>query len=69
MRVDWHLLGRSKITLTETISHWEVLAPDISPLPHPSPRNNRWLKRNAWFASETLPYLREQVKAILARPE
>jgi uracil-DNA glycosylase len=36
------------------------------PLPHPSPRNNRWLKKNPWFDQSVLPYLRRRVKRLLA---
>ena len=35
------------------------------PLPHPSPRNQLWLKRNAWFEHDVLPILRARVQAIL----
>ncbi len=35
------------------------------PLPHPSPRNRLWLKRNAWFEQEVLPALRAQVARAL----
>jgi uracil-DNA glycosylase len=28
------------------------------PMPHPSWRNNAWLKRNPWFQTELLPALR-----------
>ena len=32
--------------------------PRVLPLPHPSWRNNAWLKRNPWFEDELLPVLR-----------
>lgn len=34
-------------------------------LPHPSPRNNIWLKKNPWFVEETLPKLKQRVADIL----
>ncbi|MDH4148958.1 MAG: uracil-DNA glycosylase family protein [Betaproteobacteria bacterium] len=34
-------------------------------LPHPSPRNNLWLRRNPWFERELLPQLRARVAAAL----
>jgi len=37
----------------------------ILPLPHPSPRNNLWLKQNPWFEREVVPFLQEQVTQIL----
>jgi uracil-DNA glycosylase family 4 len=37
------------------------------PLPHPSPRNQLWLKRNPWFDSEVVPRLRARVHRILEK--
>jgi uracil-DNA glycosylase len=42
----WHMKGRAKATLTETALAWRDYGPTMFPLPHPSPRNNIWLKRN-----------------------
>ncbi len=58
--------GRAK-TLTETVANWQSHWPDVLPLPHPSPRNFSWFKRNGWFESEVLPMLRARVEEILAR--
>ncbi|HRI39948.1 MAG: uracil-DNA glycosylase family protein [Nitrospira sp.] len=60
-------LGRSKSSLTETVQSWRTYWPDAVPLPHPSPRNNIWLRRNPWFEDELLPALREQVSKVLRR--
>jgi len=49
----WHLPFHQK-TLTETVRDWASYEDDILPLPHPSPRNNIWLKRNEWFESDVL---------------
>jgi uracil-DNA glycosylase len=62
----YHLAGRARATLTETVAAWREFAPGVYPLPHPSPRNQMWLKRNPWFAAELLPDLRETVKRVLA---
>ncbi len=35
-------------------------------LPHPSPRNNRWLAQHPWFAAEVLPTLRQRVAQAVA---
>lgn len=51
--------------LTQTVAAWRDLGPAIIALPHPSPRNNRWLVRNPWFEVDVLPALRLQVKTIL----
>ena len=37
----------------------------VLPLPHPSWRNNGWLKKNPWFEGEYLPFLRERIAAYL----
>ena len=58
--------GDAKVTLTERVKCWRDTWPAAIPLPHPSPRNNLWLKRNPWFEVELLPQLRAQVAAILA---
>lgn len=42
-----------------------TLWPDVVPLPHPSPRNNIWLKRHPWFESRLLPALRPLVQRAL----
>lgn len=63
---DWHLPDRTGESLTQTIADWQALAPSILPLPHPSPRNNRWLKQNPWFESEVLPMLKTRVSALIA---
>jgi uracil-DNA glycosylase len=63
-----HFLGgRRKPSLFETTRAWAEYAPAFIPLPHPSPRNTPWLKRNSGFESELLPELRSRIGAILAR--
>lgn len=61
---DWHLKTRAK-TLTETVRNWANYAESVLPLPHPSPRNNIWLKKNPWFEEELLPVLRHRVRRAL----
>ena len=60
----WHLDG-DEPNLTETVRAWKTYRPRRLPLPHPSPRNNIWLKKNPWFTSEVLPYLRRRVRQVL----
>ncbi|MBS0384853.1 MAG: uracil-DNA glycosylase family protein [Proteobacteria bacterium] len=62
----YHLRGKEKPTLGETVRAWREYPSDIVPLPHPSWRNTSWLKRNPWFEKELLPVLRRRVKAALA---
>ena len=61
----YHLLGGSKSSLTETVRLWRTYWPGSVPLPHPSPRNNIWLRQNPWFAAELLPALRQRVSNVL----
>ncbi|WP_298716030.1 uracil-DNA glycosylase family protein [uncultured Oceanisphaera sp.] len=60
-----YYLGNQYKTLTETVRHWRDFAPDRLPLPHPSPRNRRWLSQNPWFEQEELPALRQRVHQVL----
>lgn len=55
-------LGES---VTETVRAWRSHGPRYFPLPHPSPRNNLWLRKNPWFARRVLPDLRARVRAAL----
>ncbi len=73
--IRYHLmrLGRSDLigaNLTKTVVDWRrvVDATGLMPLPHPSWRNNAWLKRHPWFAAELLPSLRERVATALREP-
>ena len=61
----WHLKGRIKSSMTETVQAWREYLPEFIPLPHPSWRNNAWIKRNPWFEQELLPEMRERVHALL----
>jgi uracil-DNA glycosylase len=62
---DYHF-GRSKLSLTELVRSWQTYWPGLIPLPHPSPRNNPWLKRNPWFEAELLPVLRERIASLIS---
>jgi uracil-DNA glycosylase len=61
----WHLGARRRETLTDTVKAWRAYGPDFIPLPHPSWRNNAWIKKNPWFAEELLPHLKRRVSRIL----
>lgn len=52
-------------TLTATVGRWREYLPERIVLPHPSPRNNRWLRQNPWFEAETLPAVRERVSEVV----
>lgn len=61
----WHLPDVKK-NLTETVRAWKDYGKGVMPLPHPSPRNNIWLKKNPWFAETLLPQLKRSAKRALA---
>lgn len=58
--------GKTNLSLTELVQSWRSHWPHTVPLPHPSPRNNLWLRRNPWFELEVLPVLQERVSEVLA---
>jgi len=60
----WHM-EKLQPNLTETVRVWRSYGEFLMPLPHPSPRNNIWLKKNPWFKSEVLPSLKLRVAKLL----
>jgi len=60
-------LGSGKYkTLTEKVFHFEKFLPVYFPVPHPSPRNIAWFKKNPWFELDVLPQLRNYVKQAMS---
>jgi uracil-DNA glycosylase len=59
----WHI--PSKPTLAETVRNWKAYAPALIPLPHPSPRNNLWLRKNPWFEKEVVPVVQARVREVM----
>lgn len=60
----YHLRGAAR-SVTETVLAWRTYWPNVVPLPHPSPRNNLWLKRNPWFEDELVPALQNRMSELL----
>ena len=76
--IDWHLKAINlkeanlKVTswpyknMTELVKQYDALLEHkLIALPHPSPRNNIWLKKNPWFEQEVIPMLQQRVASIL----
>ena len=63
--IDWHLPKYKKSAVTEVVKSWWSYWPERLILPHPSPRNNRWLKQNPWFEQDVLPALRTRVSGLI----
>jgi len=66
----WHLPKTVVGTVSDTVRRApEILAgpwrPRLLPLPHPSWRNNHWIKANPWFEADVLPCLRTEVRRLL----
>jgi uracil-DNA glycosylase len=62
----WHVPERTSDKVTDTVAQWHSGWPSRVPLPHPSPRNNIWLKINPWFEADVIPALRARVAELLA---
>jgi uracil-DNA glycosylase len=60
----WHL-GTRASSLTDTVARWREFAPEFFPTPHPSWRNNGWLRKNPWYEADLLPELRAAVRRAL----
>lgn len=64
----WHMGGLFEGNVDGAVRNWRAamqLEPAVIPLPHPSWRNNSWLKNNCWFETELLPVLRGEVRRLL----
>ena len=71
--IEWHLPEAKGRPLTELVADWPARFAAyreggklMLPLPHPSWRNNAWLKKNPWFGEEVVPRLRAAVKKAMA---
>jgi len=61
----YYLNKSMKKNLTETVLNYNDYLPKFFPIPHPSPLNQRWLKRNSWFDTDVLPVLKAEVKRLI----
>lgn len=61
----YYLGDAMKKNLTETVKAYKNYLPRYIVLPHPSPRNRFWLRKNLWFEEDVLPELQEKVSARL----
>ena len=51
--------------VTGALARWRSYWPGALPLPHPSPRNIAWFKKNPWFEDDVLPALQARVAELL----
>jgi uracil-DNA glycosylase len=61
----YYLGDRREKTLAETVRNWRAYLPEFLPIPHPSPRNRLWLRKNPWFEAEVVPALRRRVHKLI----
>ncbi|XID75678.1 uracil-DNA glycosylase family protein [Alkanindiges sp. WGS2144] len=54
-------------SVAHNVMNWREFWPHTIPLPHPSPRNIFWLRRNPWFETEVVPALQQRVREVLAK--
>ena len=60
--MQYYLGDQMQKNLTETVVQWKSYLPQFLPMPHPSPRNNIWLRKHPWFESEVIPFLKNKVQ-------
>lgn len=63
--VDYYMPDVRKLPLNDIVGDWRKHWPDMMVMPHPSPRNIAWFKRNPWFEQEAVPTLQARVNSIL----
>lgn len=61
---DYYLKNTARKNLTETVKHYQEYLPKYFVLPHPSPRNNIWMKKNEWFKQLVLPELKLEMDRL-----
>jgi len=60
----WHLKAQHR-SVTDNVRAWRDYWPEIIPMPHPSPRNNLWLRNNPWFEQDVVPAMQERIAGVL----
>jgi uracil-DNA glycosylase len=66
--ISYYVPGARAGSMTDAVTRWRELLPEVFVLPHPSWRTTRWLRDNPWFESEALPELRARVAVAINPP-
>lgn len=61
----WHLGAECGRTLTENVGNWRQFWPRVVSLPHPSPRNARWMAKHKEVERTVIPAVRGRVRSLL----
>lgn len=64
----WHMGKLFEGSVDRAVANWRqamALPLPVIPLPHPSWRNNAWLRKNPWFDTELLPVLRNRIRGLV----
>lgn len=62
--IKYFLNVKPPLRVTELVKAWPPGKDGIFILPHPSPRNNIWLKKNPWFEKTVLPKIKKEITKI-----
>jgi uracil-DNA glycosylase len=60
-----YYLPNQYAAITQAVADHVNLLPQRIVLPHPSPRNNIWLKKHAWFEHDVLSCLQERIRTLI----
>ncbi len=63
--IAWHRPDLRGLPVTDAVRRSANGENGVFVLPHPSPRNNRWLKKNDWFEADVVPRIRCEVAGLL----
>lgn len=61
---QYYLKQDRSLSLTKRVYNYKKYLPQYFPLPHPSPRNLYWLRKNPWFEKEVIPDLKIKISSI-----
>ena len=62
---NYYLKDKKQKTLTDTVKNFDFDNSIFFPIPHPSPRNEFWFKKNPWFEKDILPKLKNRIHSAL----
>ena len=61
--IEWHL--QRKLSVTQAVTQWQDLWPEVLVIPLYSPRNNIWLKRQPEFEQHIVPKLQNRIAELI----